>query len=148
MARIYLLVDADENDATRFAQQLRAIEPGCEVLLAGSGPAGLALLEERRVAPSLVFADLATPGMNIIQFLGAVHGRTWLEGVRVAVLTRTVADNDVMTCYRLGACAFMTKPVRRHELRAVIGDWARPARMLEVDARRVRTAGVNGFHVA
>jgi len=134
MARIYLLVDADEHDAARTTQLLCTIEPGCEVLYADSGQGALSLLEERRVAPSHILADFAMRGMNMIQFLGAVRGRSWLSGVRVAILTRSVADRDVVTCCRLGACAFVAKPANRHELRDVIGEWARPAKAIELDA--------------
>ncbi len=124
------------------------MEPGWEVLGAGSGPGGLALLEDRRIAPSLIFADFAMPGMNMIQFLGAVRGRRWLDGVRVAVLTGSAADRDIVTCYRLGACAFASKPVNRHELRAVIGDWSRPAKAIELEVPHPLFGGLNSVRVA
>jgi len=148
MARIYLLVDANEHDAARFAQLLCTVEPGCEVLCADSGPDALALLEERRVAPSLIFADFAMPGMNMVQFLAAVRSRPWLDGVRVAVLISSIADKDVVTCYRLGACTFVTRPANRHELREVVQEWARDSRAAELEFSHPLTDAFTRFRAA
>ena len=127
MARTFLVIDANEADAARTAGMLRSIEPAATVLLAGDGSAALALLEEQRVVPALTFLDFGSHGMNAMDFLGQVRSRRWLERAPVAMLSRVIADRDVVTCYRLGAAAFLTKPVRVHELRETLRDFALPA---------------------
>lgn len=120
----FLMVDADAAGADSARRQLTALGPGVEVLTAGSGEAALELLEERRVVPSMVFIDYGLPGMNGIEFIGSLRRRRWLEKVPVAMLSQPVADRTVVTAYRLGACAFLTKPVRTHELRETVRDFA------------------------
>jgi DNA-binding NarL/FixJ family response regulator len=65
--------------------------------------------------------------MNGIEFLGKVRQRRWLERVPVTLLSEPVDDRIVITCYRLGAAAFLTKPARQYELREAVRDFAIPA---------------------
>ncbi len=127
MRRIFLVVDDREAEAARSRQQLASIDPAAEILCASSGSGALALLESRRAVPSLIFADFFMPGMNGIELLAAIRQRPWLEGVRVAILSERPSDRDVLVSYRLGACAFLTKPVSLHEMRETVRDWARAA---------------------
>ncbi len=130
MARVFLVVDDNAAECGRSVQQLRLLEPVAEVLSADSGEAAIRLLEERRLVPSLIFTDFGMPGMNGIEFLGQVRQRRWLERAPVAILSEPVADRHVLSCYRLGVCAFLTKPARAHELRETIRDFARPAEQM------------------
>ena len=128
MAYSFLVIDGDERVLARSVQQVAAAQRGAEVLSASSGEAALELLEARHCEPSLIFVDFNLPDMNAIEFLGAIRQSRWLSHVPVALLSESVEDRNVVSCYRLGACAFLTKPVQGHELREAVRDFARPAR--------------------
>lgn len=130
MQRVFLVVDPRESDAEQTATQLQRIDPGAEVLRASSGEAAVALLEERRISPSLVFLEYNLPGLNGIDTIGALRRTRWLDRVPIAMLTDVIADRLVVNCYRLGACAFLTKPVLNHELREVVRDHGTVARQM------------------
>ncbi len=148
MVRTFLLVEGIESGADRVAKLLVLADAGCEVLRAGSGPAALSLLEELHVAPALVFADFSMQDMNLIEFLGAMRMRRWLDGVPVAVLAGSIADRELVNCYRLGVCAVLTEPFARHEIRSVIADWARPAHRAADAATREGPGPAARSHVA
>ena len=144
MAWTFLVVDPNTDEAQRTVQQLRAMQPGAEVLVAGGGDAALALLEDRKLVPSLVFAEFELGDMNGIDLLSAFRHQRWLERVPVAMLTRPVADRHVVSCFRLGVCAFLSKPVPAHELRETARDFARPS--LQMNAASVVVGGGDGIH--
>jgi CheY-like chemotaxis protein len=149
MAWTFLVVDDNEVEAGRAVQQLRAIQPGAEVLSATSGGAAIRLLEERRIVPSLTFVDFSMPGMNGIEFLGQMRQRRWLERAPVAILSEPVDDRHVVNCYRLGACAFLTKPAKTHELRETLRDFAQPSQQMTAATVVPATpAQRSGFRVA
>jgi CheY-like chemotaxis protein len=130
MAWSFVVVDDNVAEAARTMEQLQRLQPGAEVLCAESGPDALALLEEKRMVPSLVFLDYGMPGMNGIEFLVSLRGRRWLEGTPVAMLTAPIADRLVVNCYRFGACAFLTKPAQLHEMRETLRDHAQPVKRM------------------
>ncbi len=141
MKRVFLVVDNLEHEAAATAAQLQRLDPACDVLQAVSGEAAMALLEERRVSPSLVLLEYQLPGMNGIDTIGALRRNRWLDRVPIAMLTTPVADRLVVNCYRLGACAFLTKPVPNHELREVVRDHAIEARLMAAGTAMAGTAG-------
>lgn len=130
MSYTFLVVDKSEGEAARTVQQLAVAQRGAEVLVASSGEGALALLEARRVAPSLIFLDFSLPDMNGIELLGRIRQTRWLSQVAVAMLSQAVEDRQVVSCFRLGVCAFLTKPVQAHELRETLRDFARPSQHL------------------
>ena len=130
MRRVFVVVDDNQLEGDGTAAQLRRFDPTCEVLRASSGEAVISLLEERRVVPSLVFMDYQMPGLNGIDTLVEIRRLRWLERVPIAMLTDPIVDRLVMNSYRLGACAFLTKPVPSYELREVVRDYAHEARQM------------------
>lgn len=144
MAWSFLVVDESPDEAQRTVQQLRAMQPTAEVLLANSGEAALALLEERKLIPSLIFSEFELGDMNGIELLSAIRHQRWLERVPVAMLTRPVPDRHVVSCFRLGVCAFLSKPVPGHELRETVRDFA--VRSVQMTAASVVHGLGDGIH--
>lgn len=130
LRRVFLVVDDNELEGAGTASQLARLDPAATVLRAGSGESAVALLEEQRVVPSLVFLDFQLPGMNGIDTLIELRRMRWLERVPIAMLTEPIADRLVVNSYRLGACAFLTKPLTNYELREVVRDFAHEARQM------------------
>jgi two-component system, OmpR family, phosphate regulon response regulator PhoB len=108
------LVVEDER-ATR--EPLRALleEAGYEVLLAGDGPAALAVLETAR--PDRVTLDLELPGLPGRAVLRALRRREALRGARVVIVSGQAAIPPDL--HRL-AQACVRKPFEVDELLAVV----------------------------
>ena len=130
MRRVFLIVDDNQLEGDGTAGQLRRFDPTCEVLRADSGELALTLLEQRRVVPSLIFLDYQMRGMNGIDTLLELRRMRWLERVPIAMVTEPIADRLVVNSYRLGACAFLTKPLPNFELREVVRDFAQEAHQM------------------
>ena len=148
MRRIFVVVDDNQLEGDGTAAQLKRFDPTSEVLRAGSGQAALTLLEERRVVPSLIFLDYQMPGMNGIDTLVALRGMRWLERVPIAMVTEPIADRLVVNSYRLGACAFLTKPVPNFELREVVRDHCQEARQMAAATMVPTTVAGSGARAA
>jgi len=127
MQKIFVVVDGLAGMREQTVRQLQGASPGAEVIEAASGEAALQLLEERRLAPSMLFTALELPGMTGLELLGEIRHRRWLERVPVAMLSEPVSDRQVVSSYRLGACVFLTQPVRARELQEAVRDFGRAA---------------------
>ncbi len=130
MTIAFLLVDDSATDCAATAELLRRAMPGAQLLTADGGEAALTLLEERRLVPSLVFTDIAMPNGGGLELIAGIRQTRWLAGTPVVVVSKPATDKEMMTAYRLGACAVLAKPARLHELREVIRDHAQPAKLM------------------
>src|SRR5713101_5532547 len=132
-------VVVDDNGAERevIADLLRRAMPDAQILQANGGDEALNLVEERRLVPSLVFTDIAMDGGGGIDLIAGLRRVRWLERTPVAVVSDLLSDREVLTAYRLGACAVLTKPARLHELRDVIREFAQPAKRMSAGTVRV-----------
>lgn len=126
----FLIVDPAADDVEAASRLLKRIMPDAEILRATAGEAAVTLLEETRLVPSLVFVEHNLGGMSGAQLMVALRERLWLESTPVVMLSSPVDDRVVVTCYRLGAVAFLTKPTRIFELRETVRDFARPTHHL------------------
>lgn len=66
--------------------------------------------------PDLLVLDLMLPDLGGLEVLQAVKGDPATKHVRVVVLTSRADDNNVAEAKRLGADAYLTKPILREEL--------------------------------
>jgi CheY-like chemotaxis protein len=127
MKSLFLVVDGDAADRSRMAAALKQFMPGCEVLEAATGGAALAALEARAASPSLIFMGYRAGDMNAIELLGRIRQVAWLQQPPAILVDDDISDKAIVDCYRLGAAAFLRKPVLGYELREALQDFARPA---------------------
>ena len=137
MTIAFLVVDDNSEERDILADLLRRAMPGAQVIHAGDGAAAMAVLEERRLVPSLVFTDLAMAGGTGIDLIAGLRHVRWLERTPVAIVSDPLSDRDVMTAYRLGACAVLSKPARLHEIRDVVREFAQPAKLMSAGTIQV-----------
>lgn len=79
---------------------------GYEVETAASGAEALALMAVRKF--HIVVSDLCMPGMNGRELLHRIHDEHPLT--RVIIMTGAASIDNMLSCLREGAFAFVTKP--------------------------------------
>ncbi|MBI5648342.1 MAG: response regulator [Ignavibacteriae bacterium] len=62
--------------------------------------------------PVVVLLDVKMPRMDGIETLAAIRGDAALRYIRVVMLTSSSQEEDILRSYKLGADAFVVKPVR------------------------------------
>ncbi len=127
MYRLFLVIDPDPAARVQFPRQLTTLFPGADVLVATSAEDGIQQLEAAHATPSLIFSELDLPGMSGLELLATLRQQRGFERTPVAVMSERTSDRAVLAAYRLGACAFLAKPVRPFELREVVRDFGHTA---------------------
>jgi DNA-binding response OmpR family regulator len=120
MARV-LVVDDDPDLLTLVQMQLK--HRGHDVWTASSGPAAIALLDERG-APDVAVLDVAMPGMNGIDLLHALRTTDGFEELPAIFLSARVGPEDIALGTSLGAL-YLTKPYAMKALLAAIDEQTR-----------------------
>ena len=90
---------------------------------AASGPEALAHMRrgvQRGQPYSLVLTDVHMPEMDGFELVQRIHDSPELTKAVVLMLTSGDRGDDIARCRKLGISAYLTKPVRRAELRAAI----------------------------
>ncbi|PYE54581.1 response regulator [Deinococcus yavapaiensis] len=113
-----LLVDDNHHDVELA---LAAFEEGnlrSAVVVAHSGEEALDYLYARgRFSgregghPTVILLDLKMPHMDGVAVLRAIKADTTLQGIPVVMLSTSREDGDIEACYRVGASAYVVKPV-------------------------------------
>jgi DNA-binding NtrC family response regulator len=111
-----LLVDDEEEFASTLAERLAL--RGIQVRVATSGEEALARIAED--APQVVVLDVMMPGMSGHAVLTAIKSN--YPRVQVILVTGIGATKDGIDGMKLGAFAFLMKPVEIETLLKTIGD--------------------------
>jgi DNA-binding NtrC family response regulator len=109
-----LLVDDEEDYVRTMAERLGMRDLGSDV--AFNGEEALAVVEED--LPDVMVLDLKMPGMGGLEVLEAVKKK--YPSVQVIILTGHGSENERTTALRLGAFAYLNKPVDIQDLMAEV----------------------------
>jgi CheY-like chemotaxis protein len=110
MARVrILLAEDDEEDYEFFAQDLKALCGGCELIRAANGEEALEWLS--REIPDLVILDKYMPKKDGREVLAEIKADKCLMKIPVVVLTTSTAEEDIARAYSAHANCYITKPV-------------------------------------
>jgi two-component system response regulator len=108
-----LIVDDSEDDVEASRRAFR--KAGLETPLqhAASGEEALNLLKSPAGGgrPCLILLDLNMPGIGGRKTLEILKQDQELRQIPIVVLTSSSYDEDIRTCYALGANTFISKPV-------------------------------------
>jgi PAS domain S-box-containing protein len=110
---VVLVIDDDTAARTLLKTYLSKI--GYQVAVASSGQEGLKLA--RKLRPNAITLDVMMPGMDGWEVLNRLKKDSDLAHIPVIMLT-LVEDKDIG--YSLGAAEYLTKPVSRDQLTAVL----------------------------
>ncbi|HEX2223124.1 MAG TPA: response regulator [Thermoanaerobaculia bacterium] len=106
---LVLVVEDDPDSASLLSETLAAA--GYQVRVAGNGPHGLELARE--LQPSAITLDIMMPGMDGWRVLQALKAEP--RTAQIPVIVCSIVDNRALG-YRLGASAYLIKPVQPDQL--------------------------------
>lgn len=116
-----LLVEDNVDDVLFIRRAFRDANIFNSIDVVPDGEAALEYLRRRGPhasveRPGLVLLDLNLPKLNGQEVLRAVRSDPELADIPVIVLTSSVRDEDILSCYDLGIRAFMAKPLEPQNL--------------------------------
>jgi CheY-like chemotaxis protein len=123
-----LLVEDNEDDAELIAYAFGKAGIDNPLVTVSDGDAAVAFVEgagayadrERHPLPGLILLDLKLPRRSGFEVLEAVRRNEPTQGTPVVVLTSSDQTADIERAYRLGANAYLVKPVSREALLAMV----------------------------
>jgi CheY-like chemotaxis protein len=123
-----LLVEDNEDDAELISYAFEKAGIGNPLLTVSDGDAAVDFMEgvgayadrERHPLPGLILLDLKLPRRSGFEVLEAVRRNGLTQGTPVVVLTSSDQVSDIQRAYRLGANAYLVKPVSRDALLAMV----------------------------
>jgi two-component system, OmpR family, alkaline phosphatase synthesis response regulator PhoP len=114
-----LIVDDEPHIRLLLEQTLEALEDeGVEVLTAGNGEAGLALIRSEH--PSVVLLDIMMPKLSGFEVCAKVKAEPELQSVRVILLTAKGQEFDRQKGATAGADRYLTKPFDPDDVLAIV----------------------------
>jgi two-component system KDP operon response regulator KdpE len=122
MADKILIIDDHEPMLKLISKLLEA--DGYDILTAQSGSEGLDVFHQ--TAPDLVILDIMMPGMDGWEVCKRLRKTS---AVPIIFLTALGSEKDIVTGLMGGADDYLTKPIRKDELRARVTATLRRARM-------------------
>jgi CheY-like chemotaxis protein len=118
----------DDDGAVRELMARFLGKEGFRVVAASGGEDGLRLARE--LAPDVITLDVLMPGMDGWSVLAALKADPALADIPVVMLTML---DDRNLGYALGAADYLTKPIDRERLVAVLGRYRQDLPVLVVD---------------
>jgi CheY-like chemotaxis protein len=109
------LIDDDDGHAMLMRESLEDAGLRNRLERARDGTEGWQWFQEAlsgaRPRPGLVLLDVSMPGLDGYEVLERIKTTEQLKHIPVIMVTSTDAPRDVERCYRLGANAYVVKPV-------------------------------------
>ncbi|HXT41813.1 MAG TPA: response regulator [Candidatus Angelobacter sp.] len=123
MIRTILLVEDDKNDVFFLQQAMKTAGALNPIHVASDGQQAIDYLKgagkfadrEKFPVPCLVLLDLKLPyvmGLDVLRWIRKQPGTAF----PVVMLSASAEESDIVTAYRLGANAFLTKPSEASKL--------------------------------
>jgi two-component system, response regulator len=122
-----LLVEDDPKDveftlvafkAARLANRVEVVRDGAAALDILLGAAGRRKARQRPL-PQVVLLDLQLPKVHGLEVLRRLRAESSLERLPIVVLTASRSDRDLREAMRLGASAYLLKPVDFHRFASI-----------------------------
>ncbi|MBW2092373.1 MAG: response regulator, partial [Deltaproteobacteria bacterium] len=113
----------DDNQTNRFILTKYLSSWGCRPVGVSGGSGALSLLEESVSSQrpfGLILLDLQMPGMSGFEVAREIKHRKELKSIPIIVLTSIGRLGDGKNCIDIGIEGYLTKPVKRDELRKAI----------------------------
>ncbi len=116
-----LVVDDNKNNRFVFCEHLKSW--GCHPSEAKSGPEAISILAKAirsNVHFDMILSDFQMPKMDGFQLVKEINKIPSLNTIPVIILTSMGMIGDSKICKELGIKGYLTKPVKRHDLKSSI----------------------------
>jgi two-component system, OmpR family, alkaline phosphatase synthesis response regulator PhoP len=97
--------DADIREATQLCLEITG---EWEVLMAGSGPEGIAIAQTQQ--PDAILLDMMLPGMDGLTILHELKGNPQTQEIPVIILTAKAQSHEQKRFNQLKVASVITKP--------------------------------------
>ena len=106
--------------SANFKNRISVVRDGAEALSYLFGPAESADQQRTTKLPKLILLDLGLPKVSGLEVLRRIKSEARTSSIPVIVLTASSGDKDAMASRRLGADAYIVKPVGFQNLSEVV----------------------------
>lgn len=111
-----LIVVVEDEQAIQDVIAYNLRREGYEVLLAGHGNEGLALIQSKR--PALVILDLMLPGIDGLSICQQLRADAKTRSIPLMILSAKEEESDIVIGLSLGADDYLAKPFSPREMLA------------------------------
>ena len=111
-----LIVVVEDEQAIQDVIAYNLRREGYEVLLAGDGNEGLALIQSKR--PALVILDLMLPGIDGLSICQQLRADAKTRSIPLMILSAKEEESDIVIGLSLGADDYLAKPFSPREMLA------------------------------
>jgi DNA-binding response OmpR family regulator len=111
-----LIVVVEDEQAIQDVIAYNLRREGYEVLLAGHGNKGLALIQSKR--PALVILDLMLPGIDGLSICQQLRADPKTRSIPLMILSAKEEESDIVIGLSLGADDYLAKPFSPREMLA------------------------------
>jgi chemotaxis family two-component system response regulator Rcp1 len=120
-----LLVEDNPGDVRLTREALRDAKVRTNLHVAADGVEAMAFLHKegehgQALRPDLIFLDLNLPRKSGREVLEEVKHDELLKHIPVVILTTSQAERDILESYRIGANAYVAKPVDLEQFLKVV----------------------------
>lgn len=124
-----LLVEDDPDDLDLLQEALAEVQVPYTPHLARDGREAVRSLNQEgpyadRPVPDLILLDLDLPHLSGREILQHVKSHPGLKHIPVVVFSTSLAEEDLLQCYRWHAAAYVAKPVHFNEFVEVVRSMA------------------------
>lgn len=126
--RPVLLAEDNANDIELILSAFHEAGLANEIVVTRDGHAAMDYLYRRggyagrtTAAPAVVLLDLKMPRMDGREVLRLIREDSGLRGLPVVILTSSKEESDLLQTYRLGANAYVVKPVAFDDFIGAVG---------------------------
>ncbi len=121
----FLIVDQEEAGRVLLSSHLKASFPGCKIYEATSGEDAMGQLKTMETLPVMAFFSHNTPDLTSIGFLGETRQLGTKTTLPTAIIANNLENDKAMALYRLGASVVLERPLKKHEVKEAVQDFAR-----------------------
>lgn len=120
-----LMVEDDPGDAELTQELMEEVNFGVNVNVVDDGVKAVAYLRHEgdytwAIRPDLILLDLNLPRKDGREVLQEIKNDHSLKHIPVVILTTSDAEEDILKSYKLGASAFITKPVSLEQYTKIV----------------------------
>lgn len=142
----FLTVDDDPLFSQLLVTQMEALG-FTDVVIAGSGSAALAILDDPATLFDCIVLDVRMPGMDGITLCRKIRSLAAYRATPIVMVTSMSDRSYIDSAFDAGATDYITKPLDRLELKARLGMVARLHEQTELNAAAVTAQSSSPYDI-